>query len=119
MSGPAFSITCSLNMITSTEAANPVPRAIENCPKLAAQMTLASRHVLRFAFGHAGGLRAFRAKASGTTIRLRAGAATIPIATADWPSRMLTATSTAKIVRKHDSERISAVNRPKRRCPAR
>ena len=32
----------------------------------------------------------------------------IPIATADWPLRMLTATSTAKIVRKQDSERISA-----------
>ena len=43
----------------------------------------------------------------------------MPIATADWPLSRLTATSTAKRVRKIDSERISAVNRPKRRWPAR
>ena len=55
----------------------------------------------------------------GTTSSERLGAATIPTATQDWPPRMLTATRTAKRVRKHDSERISAVNRPKLRWPAR
>ena len=60
-----------------------------------------------------------RRNASGTTISERLGAATMPIATADWPSSRLTATRTAKSVRKIDSERISAVNSPKRRWPAR
>jgi pyruvate dehydrogenase E2 component (dihydrolipoamide acetyltransferase) len=63
--------------------------------------------------------RACRAKAAGTISRLRSGAATIPIATADWPLSRPTATSTANSVRKTDSERIIAVKRPKRRCPAR
>jgi len=43
----------------------------------------------------------------------------IPIATADWPLRMPIATSTAKIVRKQDSERIIATNSPNRWAPAR
>ena len=43
----------------------------------------------------------------------------MPIATADWPLSSPTATSTANEVRKIDSERISAVNGPKRRWPAR
>ena len=94
-------------MITSTAAAKPVPCAIEN------------RRVLRLRAAPAGALRARRAKASGTTIRLSEGAATIPTATHDWPLSRLTATRTAKRVRKQDSERISAVKRPKRFWPAR
>jgi hypothetical protein len=60
-----------------------------------------------------------RAKAAGTTKSERDGAATMPIATTDWPLRRPTATRTAKRVRKTDSERIIAEKRPKRRCPAR
>ncbi len=43
----------------------------------------------------------------------------MPIATADWPLSRPTATSTAKLVRKTDSERIIVAKRPKRRWPAR
>ena len=110
-SGPALRKACSLNMITSTAAAKPPPLAIETEDVLVACRC-----------GGAGGAR--RAWRGGRRRRERpsgesAGAATIPIATADWPLRMLTATSTAKIVRKHDSERISATKRPKRLLPAR
>ncbi len=114
INGPALRKACSLNMITSTAAAKPPPWARE---KSSAGTSSASRPGVPGAGSCCFWAR--RAKASGTTSRLSAGAATIPIATADWPLSRPTATSTAKIVRKHDSERISATNRPKRWMPAR
>ena len=109
ISGPALRKACSLNMISSTAAAKPPPSAKEKC----------SSSSVATGGGASACCLARRAKAKGTTSRLRAGAAVMPIATADWPLRTLTATSTAKIVRKQDSERISATNRPKRCWPAR
>ena len=67
--------------------------------------------------GLAASFFARRAKANGTTSSESAGAAVIPIATADWPLSTLIATSTAKTVRKQDSERIRATKRPKRCAP--
>ncbi len=95
-------------MISSTAAAKPVPCASEN-----------SEAVLRGGrFGRGRGARP-AGKGERHDHQVSEGAATIPIATADWPLSTPTATSTAKDVRKTDSERISAVNRPKRRLPAR
>ena len=113
ISGPALRKACSLNMISSTAAAKPPAVAQRELLGLASRGLRAWPRLRRFS------LRPGAAKASGTTIRLSEGAATMPIATADWPFSRLTATSTANRVRKTDSERISAVKSPKRRWPAR
>ncbi len=113
ISGPALRNACSLNMITSTAGSEPAAlgeREVLLRPRLRSERW---RRLPRPA------VFARRAKANGTTSRLSAGAAVMPIATADWPLRTLTATKTAKIVRKQDSERISATKRPKRCWPAR
>ncbi len=107
ISGPALRKACSENMIRKTRRREP-----------AAVFEREAGRVLRFVRAAAGVVSAtgaaaaalcfcaLWAKANGTTSRLRAGAAVIPIATAPWPLSTLKATSTAKIVRKHDSERI-------------
>ena len=110
-SGPALRKACSLNMITSTAAAKPPPLAIET--EESSSSVACGGGAVRFALGAPGEGERHDHQARAP------GAATIPIATADWPLSMLTATSTAKIVRKHDSERISATKRPKRLLPAR
>ena len=111
ISGPALRKACSENMISSTAAAKPPPAKIEKCS--------CSSPSAGTAAGAARTSWARRKKIVGTMIRPRTGAATIPIATADWPLRMPTATSTANRVRKHDSERIRPTNMPNRWLPAR
>ncbi len=111
ISGPALRKACSLNMITSTAAAKPPPSAQREV-LVSSSLRDRWRRLSACCFAR-------RAKAKRDDQQAQAGAATMPIATADWPLRMLTATSTAKSVRKQDSERISAMNRPKRCWPAR
>ena len=60
-----------------------------------------------------------RPKASGTTTRLKHGAATIPSAIADWPEAMPSATASANAARDADSQISSAASSPNRRLPAR
>ena len=121
ISGPALRKACSENMIRSTAAAKPPPwrrRSARAGSARRCRATVACRPPpprVRGPVGPPGSC----ANANGTTSSASAGAAVIPIATALWPLSTLTATSTAKIVRKQDSERISATNRPKRWLPAR
>ncbi len=110
-SGPAFRSVCSLTMISSTAAAKPPPAASVNSdsPDAGADGVAGAR------------LRATArpAKASGTTVRLSTGAATIPSATAVCPLAIPTATARANDIRAVDSASSRAPYRPKRRLPAR
>ena len=110
-------------MITSTAPAKPPPFFMEKSSSASGGVRVRSDMPPVSRLGMWGVVRASffarRAKASGTTSSESEGAATMPIATADWPLSRPTATSTANEVRKTDSERISAVKGPKRRWPAR
>ena len=99
-SGPAFRKVCSQSMIRSTAAAKPVPRASVNWPSSAGSEEGSAE-------GASGRGRILLASAGGTTASETIGAATMPSATADWPSAIPIATASANRQRELASIRTS------------